>query len=256
MVPLALSMALMGSLVALSAGLGLFIFMTRKASVPAFAAVALGSSVALVRDLLGEAALPESPLLDLNSFFLALLFALGALTVLLIERAGIRARLQGAEVAAAMAVALAIHTMAEAMEVGGVASSPSISDLVQAVGGLYPELSFALHKFVEAMIVGISFSAFASRRPWRAPFLAFLALITLSGILGVALPYGISLTSSGFFAFAAGASLYYIVRMGEASLGLARYEAWKVALLALAGFLLYYGVGAVHSLGAVEAEAL
>jgi hypothetical protein len=255
-VPLPQVLALVLLLVGLPASLGLWASMRRRRYVSYYAALGLGVSVALFRDLLGDAALPESPLLTFSTLALVGLLVLGMLSMILLDRLGAAARLQGLEVALIITIALAVHTLAEAMEIGGLAAEPSIPDLVAATGGVYAGLSFSLHKLLEALIVGFAFSAFYRGARFKGPFLLFVGLIVIPGLVGAALPYSLPMSSSYFFAFAAGASLYYVVRMGQASFIDPGTKPWRLSSLALLGFLLYYGAGALHSVGGASPEAL
>lgn len=159
-----------------------------------------------------------------------------------------------------VAIALSIHGLGEGVGYASVTSLASSSSIVEAFGGYAPAASYVLHKFLEPVAIGASYSGFCLRRSpdregertgWGS--LALIgAIFVVPTLLGTVVGYYSPVDTTYFFALGAGASVYVIFKLVqvlfEVSDPFDSYrESMKVVLLALVGFVLIYAAAVFHS---------
>jgi len=157
----------------------------------------------------------------------------------------------------AVAAVMGIHGLGEGWDFGS-AASPAGSSLIDAFGGWGAVASYPIHKFLEASIVAATYSAYvgrnsiASRAKWHLPVLGLL--FGLTSIIGASIGYYVSLNTTYFFAFGVTAAFYAALRLVEAinprfkiGDGAPSYLGWKVFLIIVVGFLVFYTAALLHS---------
>jgi hypothetical protein len=170
-------------------------------------------------------------------------------------------------VPALMALGLGIHGAGEGSSFAYVAAFTGSTSLIDAFGGYGPVISYVLHKFLEATIIGTAYSfyvifgaaksssvkvspqsvAFSRRRFVEIVVLG--ALVWTPTLLGTTVGYFISVNPIYFYAFASGATIYSVLRLASPSLGsiltnrrsfLTRENVFAVLFILLGFFLLYF----------------
>ena len=112
---------------------------------------------------------------------------------------------------------MGIHGLGEGWDFGSAVAGVAPSDLVSAFGGYSPLVSYPLHKFLEATIIGIVYliyvqrSTIAERAKWHLPVLGLL--FALTSVIGAAIGYFVSLDTTFFFAFGVASALYAMIRL-------------------------------------------
>ena len=163
---------------------------------------------------------------------------------------------------AAVALVMGIHGLGEGWDaMSSVSSGPpttlsGLPALIQAFGDFPALVSYPIHKFLEACIVAILYSAFVTSggrkgKWWEIPSLGLL--FAGPSAVGAAFGYFASFDTTYFFAFGVTASLYAVVRLAEplspgfqpggagpAHLG------WETFLALGAGLLLLYSAALLH----------
>lgn len=245
----------------------------RKVSIRYLAAVGVGLSFWYFFDTMGDASsLGENNSLyppylfgGLPHLLLIAAFLAGVSALALFDRFAVSGRESAPSrnalllIPAAVAIVMGVHGLGEGWNAASTVSSgpPTPSDLqglIQAFGTFPALASYPVHKFLEASIVAILYSAFTpskGRRRWEVPLLGLL--FAGPSALGVALGYHFSLDTTYFFAFGVAAATYAIVRLAEPmsegfeSRGRAPAYYGPGLLFALAlGMLLLYTAALLH----------
>ena len=163
----------------------------------------------------------------------------------------------------AVALVMGIHGLGEGWDaVSGVSSGPAttltgLPALIQAYGTFPAVVSYPIHKFLEASIVGIVYAAFSLRpRGWNGHWweVGLLGLCFAGpSAVGAALGYFFSLDTTYFFAFGGAAALYAALRLGEGLAKSSTSDEWtpapfgvKVFVAMGVGLLLLYGAALLH----------
>ncbi|MGI0090407.1 MAG: hypothetical protein ACREBS_01735 [Nitrososphaerales archaeon] len=177
----------------------------------------------------------------------------------------------------AVAAVMGIHSLGEGWNFGSAAASvpaqgvssfcsPALlgspiarpfCDLANAFGGLNTLISYPLHKFLEASIIGavytcsIARNKTAFRAAWHLPALGLL--FGLTSVIGSALGYYFILDTTYFYAFGVTAALYAVLRLVESVSSRSRiwngapaYLGTKVFLAMTIGFFLLYAAALLH----------
>lgn len=119
----------------------------------------------------------------------------------------------------AIASVMGIHGLAEGWAFASVASSTSTNSLVVAFGGVLALVSYPLHKFFEASIVGTVYTCFVARNnqeirsKWHIPLLG--VLFAIPPAIGASIGYYVSFDVTYFYAFGVTAAFYAILRLVE-----------------------------------------
>ncbi|MDG6985741.1 MAG: hypothetical protein JRM73_03235 [Nitrososphaerota archaeon] len=162
----------------------------------------------------------------------------------------------------ALAIVMGIHGLGEGWGAvsgvsGGTATTlTGLAALVQAYGTFPAVVSYPIHKFLEAAIVGAAYVAFVLRpNGWKAKRLELPVLgLCFAGpsAVGAAVGYFVSFDTTYFYAFGVTAALYAAMRLGEA-LSHGSAEGWtpsryglKTFSALLIGFLLLYTAALLH----------
>ncbi|MDE1852955.1 MAG: hypothetical protein KGI38_04300 [Thaumarchaeota archaeon] len=163
----------------------------------------------------------------------------------------------------AVALVMGIHGLGEGWDaVSVVSSGPPVSAtglqaLIEAFGTFPAVLSYPLHKFLEASIVAVLYTAYVSRaagdrcRWWEVPLLGFL--FAGPSAVGAALGYFASFDTTYFFAFGAAGALYSVLRLVERTSpnfklgeGTPSHYGWALFAALTAGFFLLYFAALLH----------
>ncbi len=176
-------------------------------------------------------------------------------------------------VPALISLGLGIHGAGEGSSFAYVAAFTSSSSLISAFGGYGAIISYVLHKFLEAIIIGTAYSAYvifgnaksaAQVSGLRTMIVRHLSellalgfLICIPTFLGTTIGYFIPIDPIYFYAFASGASIYSILRLASPSLepmfkgenNFSFFSRDNVLLIAmiLIGFFLLYFAALLHS---------
>lgn len=174
---------------------------------------------------------------------------------------------------ALVAIGLGLHGAGEGSSFAFVASNTTSTSIIEAFGGIFPLVSYVLHKFLEATIVGSAYFAYVlsaredsietgahrsfSRNDRIWEMLTLGLLMGLPSALGSAMGYYISIDPIYFYAFASGASIYAVSKLAEPVF----QNGWKaseyrsstlriaISVLLVMGFLLLYLSALFHSVG-------
>lgn len=126
---------------------------------------------------------------------------------------------------AGIALVMGAHGLGEGWDASSavasapISSSDVITALTQAFGSVASVVSYPIHKFLEATIVGTAYLCFvqfnpsARRASWHIPLLGLL--FAGPSVVGATLGYFYSADTSYFFAFGAAVALYAFVRLAE-----------------------------------------
>jgi len=159
----------------------------------------------------------------------------------------------------AVAAVMGIHGLGEGWDFGS-AASPAGSSLIDAFGGWGAVTSYPIHKFLEASIVAVIYSAYvtrsgiaSARAKWHLPVLGLL--LGLTSVIGASIGYYTSLNTTYFFAFGVTSAFYAVLRLVEAvnpsfkigGGGAPSFLGWKVFLVIVVGFLVFYTAALLHS---------
>ena len=159
----------------------------------------------------------------------------------------------------AVAAVMGIHGLGEGWDFAGVAAGVSGStDLISAFGGWNPIVSYPMHKFFEASIVGITYTIYVERNriakkaKWQLPVLGLL--FELTSVIGSMIGYFVSLDTTFFYAFGVTSGMYASIRLaGPLVLGtrgsagtLPSYLGSKIFLFVGIGFFLLYIAALLH----------
>lgn len=165
---------------------------------------------------------------------------------------------------AAVAFVMGIHGLGEgwdassAVAAAPITTSSPIGALIQAFGNLPAVVSYPIHKFLEASIVGIVYVAYvvrggagAARKYWHVPVLGLL--FGGPSVIGSALGYFYSFDTTFFYAFGVTSALYALMRLVGpmasesefAGHGLTRFG-WRIFVAVGAGFFLLYTAALLH----------
>src|SRR2546427_4296986 len=197
---------------------------------------------------------------------LIVLFVAG-LSLCLTDRYGFVAAEGGREVSSRsylivpsiVALALSVHGFSEGADFGALASSTTGTSLIAVLGGYGPAISYALHKMLEASMIGASYlySSFSFRNQvpgWAdrlRDILTLGAVFTIPSLLGVSIGYYLPLNSTYPFALASGTSVYVALRLAQplvTSGGRNSFsESIRLTLLIMSGFLSIYFAALFHS---------
>ncbi len=157
---------------------------------------------------------------------------------------------------AGIAMVMGIHGFGEGWDFALVASQAPTQSLTEAFGGFSAIASYPLHKFLEASIIAIVYTAFVGRSSipkskYHLPVLGLL--LGLPSAIGAAIGYYVVFDTTYFYAFGVTAVLYAVLRLVEpVSLRFKigdtapSFIGPKVFLAALIGFLLLYVVALLH----------
>jgi hypothetical protein len=165
---------------------------------------------------------------------------------------------------AAIAVVTGIHGLGEGWDASSAVSSAptnatSITGaMIQAFGNVPALVSYPIHKFLEALIIGAAYACYVSgsngvvkTKRWHIPLLG--ALFGVPSVLGAAFGYYISIDTTYFYAFGVTSALYALVRLGEATsmdfkigVNAPSYLGPKIFLAMAVGFFLLYGAALLH----------
>ena len=127
---------------------------------------------------------------------------------------------------AAVAFVMGIHSLGEGwvavspVSSGPVSSTGLLAALVSAFGTFPALVSYPIHKFLEASIIGVLYTAYVSRtggtansKWWQIPLLGLL--FAGPAVLGAAAGYYLSFNTSYFFAFGVTSAFYALLRLME-----------------------------------------
>jgi hypothetical protein len=168
-----------------------------------------------------------------------------------------------------VAISIGIHGTGEGSSFAFIASTTSSTDILTAFGGTYPLISYVIHKFLEAIIVGsayfvyvISDGGLLSKGPQNVQSYSKIQEILILGFLmglpsalGVLAGYYAPIDPIYFYAFASGATIYTIAKLAEPSLN----RNWNTSeyalspnrfgtmLIVVIGFILLYVAALFHS---------
>lgn len=165
---------------------------------------------------------------------------------------------------AAFAFVIGIHGLGEGWDASSAVASATTTDnsllgaMTQAFGSLAAVISYPVHKFLEASIIGIAYVCYVSNsggavrtKWWHMPLLGLLFGGT--SVVGATIGYFVSVDTSYFFAFSVTSALYAAFRLVEPT-----REGFKVGVngpsplgpkvfLAMAiGFFLLYSAALLH----------
>jgi hypothetical protein len=156
-----------------------------------------------------------------------------------------------------VAAVMGIHGLGEGWDFGSAAAGVAPSDLVSAFGGYSPLVSYPLHKFFEATIIGIVYliyvqrSNIAERAKWHVPVLGLL--FGLTSVIGATIGYFVPLDTTFFYAFGVTSALYAMIRLaaplvypGEAAQIIPSYLGAKTFFALAVGFFLLYIAALLH----------
>ena len=157
-----------------------------------------------------------------------------------------------------VALALSVHGFSEGADFGALASSTTGTSLIAVLGGYGPAISYALHKMLEASMIGASYlysSSFRNQVPGWTNCLRDISILgavfTIPSLLGVSTGYYLPLNSTYPFALASGTSVYVALRLAQplvTSGGRNSFsESIRLTLLIMSGFLSIYFAALFHS---------
>ncbi len=157
----------------------------------------------------------------------------------------------------AIAFIMGIHGLAEGWAFASVAASSGTNSLVVAFGGVLALVSYPLHKFLEASIVGTVYTCYVARNnpeiraKWHIPLLGLL--FAIPSAIGASIGYYVTFDVTYFYAFGVTAAFYAILRLveqistrfkiGETA---PSYYGPKIFLLLAVGFFCLYVAGLFH----------
>jgi hypothetical protein len=159
----------------------------------------------------------------------------------------------------AVAAVMGIHGLGEGWDFAGVAAGvSSTTDIVSAFGGWNPIISYPMHKFFEASIIGIVYTIYVQRNSiarkagWHLPVLGLL--FGLTSVIGSMVGYFVSLDTTFFYAFGVTSGIYAAIRLAgplisntKGSAGvIPSYLGAKIFLFVGIGFFLLYGAALLH----------
>ena len=239
------------------------------------AAGALGLTFWFFFDTMGDAAsLEESygvypPYLfgGLSHFALLGAFVAGVAVLAAFDHYAVRGPSEGKKTGAlfliplAVALVMGVHSLGEGWEaVSPVSSGPPVSAvglqaLIDAFGTLPAVISYPLHKFCEASIVGVLYAAYVSRmgggRWWQIPLLGLL--FAGPAVVGATAGYLVSFDTTYLFAFGVTSAFYAAMRLvGPMNPGFKagpdapRPLGWGIFLAFAVGFFLLYFAALLH----------
>jgi hypothetical protein len=160
---------------------------------------------------------------------------------------------------AGLAFVMGMHGFGEGWDFGSAAQGVTTGGLLDAFGGgLGAIVSYLMHKFLEAAIIGVVYAVFVYRNSlavkawWHMPVLGLL--FGGQSVLGAATGYNISFDTTYFYTFGATSAFYSAIRLAEAAnprfkIGEnAPFRLGPLAFTALAiGFLLLYSAALFHN---------
>ena len=208
----------------------------------------------------------DSSYLDVNSGFggggaqllLVLLFAAGLVLVFTLDRTAFRGSAEapglGFGIPLLLAFAIGVHGVGEGAAFSATAATTPATDLLDAFGGLSPAVAFVLHKILEPVMIGAAYWVYARGHARDAygfvkDTLLLVLVFVIPGVVGAATDYSASYETTYFFALGLGTSTYALVRLSKPLFGESgsKWDAIKVALLVLFGFLSIYFAALFHS---------
>ena len=157
---------------------------------------------------------------------------------------------------AGLALVMGLHSLGEGWDASSAVAAAQINSgsvldaLTQAFGSIPAVISYPIHKFLEAVIIGAVYAAFVSgsgQKParWHIPVL--VDIFATPSVLGATLGYYISFDTSYFYAFGVTSAMYAVLRLVEATNPAFKSGAGPSVLgsktfIAMAGgfFLLYF----------------
>jgi hypothetical protein len=264
--------------------IALYLFANLKnASTKYLAALGLGLAFWFWTDTMGDAgyldvnsaAYPTSSFGGIFHFLLITAFILGLVALAFFDKLGVRnwrnedAQPSLAEsrksissrslifIPVAVAAVMGIHGLGEGWDLGSAAVGVSSgTDFVSAFGGYSPLVSYPIHKFLEASIIGILYAIYVSRAgvrsAWHIPVLGLL--FGLTSVIGAATGYYLGYDTTYFYAFGVTAAIYAAVRLtggvlsgsgGNAAV-IPNYLGAKTFLFIAIGFFLLYTAALLH----------
>lgn len=161
-----------------------------------------------------------------------------------------------------IAAVMGIHGLGEGWDFASVASATPTTSIVQAFGDLYAVISYPMHKFLEAAIIGALYAIFVARNKfartakWHIPVLGLL--FGLTSVIGASVGYFVSMDTTYFYAFGVTAAIYAVMRLAEPIVQESIHPAsgvWQIipayfgsrVFLAIAiGFFLLYSAALFH----------
>lgn len=162
----------------------------------------------------------------------------------------------------AVAAVMGVHGLGEGwVAVSPVSSGPVVSvglwqALIATYGDVAALVSYPIHKFLEASVIAVLYTAYVSRaegaekeRWWQVPLLG--ALFAGPSVVGAIAGYYASFDTTYFFAFGVTAAFYALLRLSEPILPDFRergpsHLGTGVFAAMLAGFLLLYAAALLH----------
>ena len=156
----------------------------------------------------------------------------------------------------AIAFVMGIHSGAEGLAFGGGASAVTTQTIVNAFGDTLALISYPVHKFAEAGIIGCTYAIYvkwtdAQKKWWHIPLLGLLFGGT--SVIGTAVGYYFHPDVTFYYAFGVTGGIYAIMRLAEAlnirfKVGetAPTYLGWKIFLMLMAGFFILYFAGSLH----------
>jgi zinc transporter ZupT len=158
----------------------------------------------------------------------------------------------------AVAAVMGIHGMGEGWDFAVTAASSSSTSLITTFGNLAALVSYPIHKFCEAAIIGVVYTAYVGRgdasirRRWHIPVLGLL--FGLTSVIGASIGYYITnADTTYFYAFGVTAALYAMMRLVEPMFPKfipgdrnVLYLGPKMLLATAIGFFLLYSAALLH----------
>jgi hypothetical protein len=156
----------------------------------------------------------------------------------------------------AVAAVMGIHGLGEGWDFAATASQATTQSLVDAFGTFAALVSYPIHKFLEATIVGIVYTIYVGKNPslrqkWHIPVIGIL--FGLTSVIGASIGYYVSGDTTYFFAFGVTSTIYALLRLVgpiftrfSASIKSELYLGPKVFLAVAVGFFIFYFAALLH----------
>jgi hypothetical protein len=157
----------------------------------------------------------------------------------------------------AVAAVMGVHGLGEGWDFASTGSQAATQSLVDTFGNLAALVSYPIHKFLEAAIIGAVYTVYvgkdsaSSKRGWDIPILGILFGFT--SVIGALIGYYVSLDTTYFFAFGVTSGIYAMLRLVGPVFPkftltdrTALYLGPKVFLATAIGFFLLYSAALLH----------
>jgi hypothetical protein len=157
----------------------------------------------------------------------------------------------------AIAAVMGIHGLGEGWDFAATAAQSSTASLVDTFGTFAALVSYPIHKFCEAAIIGAAYTVYVSRgetsvrKGWHIPVLGLL--FGLTSVIGASIGYYVSADTTYFYAFGVTSAMYAVLRLAPAAYPkfatgdkTALYLGPKIFLALAIGFFLLYTAALLH----------